>query len=80
MQVGRSELSKEINIVQMVQNQRFFAAAMKHLLSKDLQKKLRQETKYKLIVSSEEKGAVLSPRSPLDNTSEPLNIDLEISK
>lgn len=53
---------------------------MKHLLSKDMQKQLRQETKYKLIVSTEEKGAVLSPRSPLDNTFEPLNIDLEMSK
>ena len=64
----------------MVQNQRFFSAAMKLLLSKDQRKQLRQETKYKVVVATEEKGVVVSQRSPLDNTSEPLNIDLEMFK
>ena len=47
--MGRAQLGKESNIVEIIQNQRYFTAALSRLLSREEEGKLRKESQSKVI-------------------------------
>ena len=52
---ARNQMSKEINIVEFVKNRRYVKMALRYLLNRDKQRKIKDKSRYIIIKEIDEK-------------------------